>query len=263
VDNDDYRWFEFVDRPPAGRFPFDWPWLAGAAAWAEGLGALRAPDPERARRWLDQIRQAPKTKQAEKCPRIFVSHRQSDEKAALRLAWVAQDEGWGYWLDIIDLNPPSAQQGNPSPSQQGNSPTLQLDALERWLGRPPTVFEKSILTAAIIEMGLLNCTHIIAAMTDNTRGSQWVPYEYGRFKEARPVAMNAASWWDTTTLKKIEQLPEYLHLAPVLENECKIRAWLRNQMVQIKKKNQYPDCPGTARDDWPKRIPQPGPLPTG
>jgi hypothetical protein len=72
-----------------------------------------------------------------------------------------------------------------------------------------------------------------------------------------PVAMNAASWWDTTTLKKIEELPEYLHLAPVLKNENQIRAWLQNQMVEMEK------CPGTARDDWPKRIPQPGPLPTG
>jgi hypothetical protein len=50
VDNDDYRWFDFVDRPLAERFPFDWPWLAGAEAWAEGLGALGDPDPQRAHR---------------------------------------------------------------------------------------------------------------------------------------------------------------------------------------------------------------------
>ena len=54
-------------------------------------------------------------------------------------------------------------------------------------------------------------------MTDNTKGSQWVPYEYGRVKEAAPVALNAAFWWDTTTLKKLEDLPEYLRLALVVQ----------------------------------------------
>jgi hypothetical protein len=246
VGNDDYRWFEFVDRPLIKRFPFDWPWLAGAEEWAEGARALPEMDPERGRQWLDRIRQAPTKKQAERCPRIFVSHRQSDEKAALQLAWLAQDEGWGYWLDLVDLDPPN----------------WQVDALERWLGRPPTPLEISILTAAIIEMGLLNCTHVIAAMTNNTKGSQWIPYEYGRVKEARPIAMNAVSWWDTTTLKKVEDLPEYLHLAPVLENEMRIRSWLGGEMSEAKK-TQYPNCSGRARNDWPKHISQPGPLPTG
>jgi hypothetical protein len=255
VDDDDYRWFEFVDRPLTERFPFGRPWLAGASAWAEGVGTLRDPNPASAHRWLQQIRQAPKKKQAATCPRVFVSHRQSDDKQALRIAWLAQDEGWGYWLDLVDLNPSSTQQPNASPNRQ-------LDALEKWLGGPPTHLQKSIFTAAVIEMGLLNCTHVIAAMTHNTRGSQWVPYEYGRVKEATPVAMNAASWWDSTTLK-INQLPEYLHLAPVLEKENAIRGWLQYQMGQMKTKNQYPNCPGTPRDDWPQHILKPEPLPTG
>ena len=69
-----------------------------------------------------------------------------------RLGWLAQDEGWGYWLDLIDLE----------------FAPRQLSALEKWLGRPATLVEISIVTAAIIEMGLLNCTHVIAAMTENT-----------------------------------------------------------------------------------------------
>jgi len=179
VDSDDYRWFEFVDLPIPERFPRDWPWLAGAAAWAEGAGGLSEMDPARAAQWLESIREVRKKKQVARCPRIFVSHRQADAAAALRLAWLAQDEGWGYWLDIIDL---------------ASAPQQQRTALKRWLGRPPTSLQLSIFTAALIEMGLLNCSHVIAAMTDNTKGSQWVPYEYGRLKEATLVAQNAASW---------------------------------------------------------------------
>lgn len=246
MDSDDYRWFEFVDKPMPERFPRGWPWLAGAEEWTEGLGVLREPAPERGLRWLESIRQAPKKKQAAECPRIFVSHRQVDEQVALRLAWLAQDGGWGYWLDLVDLD----------------SATRQLAALEKWLGRPATPIEISILTAAIIEMGLLNCTHVIAAMTKNTKGSQWVPYEYGRIKEATPVAMNAASWWDATTLPKIEDLPEYLYLAPVLANETRIRAWLAGEM-KVATQTLYRRCQGRARNDWPTHIAQPGLLPTG
>jgi hypothetical protein len=126
-------------------------------------------------------------------------------------------------VDLIDLAPPNRQ----------------LDALERWLGQPPTDLQKSIFTPAIIEIGLLNGTHVIAAMTDNTKGSQWVPYEYGRVNEATLFATNAASWWDTTTLN-IDELPEYLHLAPVLKKENEIRGWLGGQMTQMKKKSAPP-----------------------
>jgi hypothetical protein len=245
VDTDDYRWFEFVERPIPERFPRDWPWLAGAEEWAEGAGGLSEMNPVRAAQWLEHIRQARNTKPPARCPRIFVSHRQADAAAALRLAWLAQDEGWGYWLDIIDLA----------------SAPRQLAALTRWLGRAPTPLQLSIFTAALIEMGLLNCSHVIAAMTDNTKGSQWVPYEYGRLKEVALVARNAASWWDTTTLQ-VGDLPEYLHLAPVLDDETEIRRWLQAEMSAAQT-THYPNCPGRRRNDWPERIPTPGPLPTG
>jgi hypothetical protein len=94
VDTDDYRWFEFVECRLPERFPRDWPWLAGAEQWAEGLGALREPSAEGVRLWLERIRRAPK-KKAALCPRVFVSHRQADGAAALRLAWLAQNGGLG------------------------------------------------------------------------------------------------------------------------------------------------------------------------
>jgi hypothetical protein len=163
----------------------------------------------------------------------------------MRLAWLAQNAGWSYWLDIIDLA----------------SAPAQLAALARWLGRPLTPLQIAIFTASLIEMGLLNCTHVIAAMTGNTKGSQWVPYEYGRIKEASRVVMNAASWWDSTTIAKKEDLPEYLHLSPILEKETAISAWLGAELGAASK--QYPNCSGRPRNDWPKHIAPPRLPPTG
>jgi hypothetical protein len=113
-------------------------------------------NPARGLQWLDLIRQARSKKPPARCPRIFVSHRQADGAAALRLAWLAQDEGWGYWLDILDLA----------------SAPRQLAAL---LGRAATPLQMSIFTAALIEMGLLNCNQVITAMTDNTSGRPRAP----------------------------------------------------------------------------------------
>ena len=38
-----------------------------------------------------------------------VPARKAHKDAALRLAWLAQDKGWGYWLDIIDLKTATQQ----------------------------------------------------------------------------------------------------------------------------------------------------------
>jgi hypothetical protein len=234
---DDYRWFEFPERPLSARFPLDWPWLAGGQEWAEGAERFPFRNPAEAYRWLHSIRQAPRRPAA--CPRLFVSHRQTDDAKARRIAWLAWDEGFDYWLDVIDLDPALNQ---------------QVVALEGALGRALSKFEKAILTAAIIEMALLNCTQVLAVITSNTKGSQWVPYEYGRVKERTAVGVSASCWWDCAVLKK-EDLPEYLHLAAVHDDEPAIRGWLQCHMRQ----NQQ--CPGSRRGDWVGN--EPGALRTG
>src|SRR6185312_4125463 len=37
-----------------------------------------------------------------KCPRLFVSHRRDDAKFALRIAKLAEESGFGYWVDVLD-----------------------------------------------------------------------------------------------------------------------------------------------------------------
>jgi hypothetical protein len=54
--------------------------------------------------------------------------------------------------------------------------------------------DEAIAIASIIEMGLLNCLHVVATMTPQTRGSLWIPYEYGRVKDVPPVSIQAPSW---------------------------------------------------------------------
>lgn len=235
---DDYRWFDFQHLPFVERFPFSMTWIAGVAEWVAGMGRFPFPSATEANQFLNDIRLAPRATPKPKCPRLFVSHRQIDEMAARRLAWLAWDEGFDYWLDVIDLDP-----------QRNN----QVIALERILGRPLTELERSVLTAAIIEMALLNCTHVIAAMTNNTVGSQWVPYEYGREKDDVPVALQAACWRAPTLPKNY--LPEYLHLGAVLDSEREIRAWLKVQ------KGNYRACSGSRRGLWPDPV-EPDRLPT-
>ena len=91
-------------------------------------------------------------------------------------------------------------------------------------------------------------------MTGNTKGSQWVPYEYGRVKERTAVGVNASCWRDPTALRQ-DDLPEYLHLAAVRDDEPAIRGWLHGHMPQ------YRQCPGGRRGTWPGN--EPGPLRTG
>ena len=234
----DYRWFEFVQRPLVARFPLDLDWVAGGREWAAGAERWPFLGPEEAERWLNDIRQVPKKEF--KCPRVFVSHRQIDDEWALRIAWLSWEEGFDYWLDIIDLDPERNK---------------QVVAIEQRLDRALSEFEKSVLTAAIIEMALLNCSHVLATMTKHTRGSMWVPYEYGRVKERMPVSMQASCWWDSTTLSNV-QPSEYLLLGSIHGKEREIRAWMGDH------KKKYLNCHGVRRGPPPTKD-EPKALPTG
>jgi TIR domain len=100
--------------------------------------------------------------------RVFVSHRAADAPLARTIAQIVANTGYGYWLDVED---PVLLWANNQPVQ---SPAYE------------------ILVAAIIEIALLNSSHVIAAMTPNSAGSKWIPYEYGRAKERLPASRNSA-----------------------------------------------------------------------
>ena len=124
-------------------------------------------------------------------PRVFVSHRMADVPYAERIAWLASRKaGLEYWLDVHD-------------------PVLRLASAALPPGRP--VY--AITVAAIIEMALLNCTHVIAAHTPppNTswRPSQWIPYELARAKKAGSVISRQAAGWFHPQVHPPESRGEY------------------------------------------------------
>ena len=137
------------------------------------------------------------------CPRLFISHRQTDKEYALRMAWLAQKNKFAYWIDILD-------------------PVLSVPSAATGLSQP-------LLTACIIEMALLNCTHVIALMTPNSPGSAWIPYEYGRVKNRRLVSFNVAAWIHPRFTRKI--FPDYMCLGQNTYDETQIEKWMTDEYL--------------------------------
>lgn len=162
-------------------------------------------------------------------PRLFVSYKSQDRQFALRLAYLADLEGFEYWLDV--LNPVLAIATTAPSSQQ-----------------------RSVLIATTIEIGLLNSTHLIAAITANTAASRWVPYEYGRVKTHTVVDKDASSWLHSSAVTTI---PEYLYLCPIHDNESAVRRWLISERSDWEIANRKK----VAKPAGQWTLPIPPPLP--
>ena len=130
---------------------------------------------------------------------------------------MAVQNGFAYWVDVLD------------PDLQGLANT----------SIPEKLFP--LLTACIIEMALINCTNVIACLTPNSRGTLWIPYEYGRITELPGLNINACVWLDPNLLSV--DFPEYMLLGEISTNEMEIESWLKNER-STKNKNCKPD---TAR----------------
>ncbi len=123
---------------------------------------------------------------------------------------------------------------------------IWIDVLDPYLTSVATVsnFKNAVATAIIVEMALLNCSHVLAVMTDNTSGSFWVPYEYGRIKERIPFADNVTAWFDASNppgticpppLTVVN--PEYLCLGHQLHCEPQLRSWQDQELLAWRQKN--------------------------
>ena len=194
-----------------GRILFDWrevaavetlanryqPGVRGYDRWLEI--AEPAPGSER---WLTMAMELFHSGLAEDPDRsrgrvVFISHRQADHKLALRAARHLNYRGFDTWLDIEDPD---------------------LRAIPAMRGVPDAV--KLLLTALIIEMALLNSTHVLALFTVNTPGSMWVPYEYGRVKLPRVLSYQAASLSIGVPMR-----PEYMLLGERLFKFSDLDRW--------------------------------------
>lgn len=155
------------------------------------------------------------TRVERQCPRLFISHRMADFGYAERIAWLASQHGWDYWLDVHDPGLAAI-----------NSLTLSPKS-------------KALAVALIIEVALLNCTHVLATITNNSPGSAWIPYEYGRVKP-NSVASGLASCW----LHPLHAITpaEYMNLGPIFPDELAICTWLSRE------KSLFVDCRRTKSD---------------
>ena len=198
-----YYWSEFSGRPRAERYP---DWVEGVSLWREFING----DAFARQRLLDALvsRRASVPWGAAGTelsrPRLFVSHRKDDDARARDVATLAQAEGFQVWLDVLDSGLQSTAQAS--------------------IGTPAD----ALAVALIIEMALLNCTHVIALITPRTPGTYWVPYEYGRVKDSSPHSLRAACWIE----QHVTYEPEYLELGVKTRSDDDIRDWLRPEMAE-------------------------------
>ena len=196
----DFRWNATTLRDdPFRRFPRE----------ARGADLLRQLDDDDSlstlRQTLRRLRNFGDAPAVASTQRLFISHRQADATEAQQIASIAKALSFEFWLDILD------------PGLASLTATSLDD--ER----------KALLTAIYIEMALLNCTHLIAVMTTNTRGSMWVPYEFGRVK--------GDSLFDSRVSSRLHisqvGLPEYLHLGRKHGSDGEVSDWLLTESGKV------------------------------
>jgi hypothetical protein len=215
-----YDWRDFRNRNWLDRFPDN---VRGYTVWRQQRFEERLDLRALASSVID-ARMHAQAGPARPC--LFVSHKQVDVNQATRIAYLACQEGFDYWLDVLD----------PSLAGVGASGT--------------TPEQMAAATAALVEMALLNSSHVMAVMTPNTKGSQWVPYEYGRVKTPQVKSLQASCWVDRVVATG--PLPEYLYLGPVLKSEIDIRQWLKSELQNHPARQSLSPC------NW--KGPTPTPL---
>lgn len=152
-------------------------------------------------------------------PRVFISHRHDDEDRAMEIARLAKKEQFDYWLDVWD-------------------PTLQTA-----MGDDLPDDRKAVVIATIIEMALLNCSHVIALITKNSYGSRWIPYEYGRVKIGTIWSQQACCWIDSSDKgRDFRENADYLELGHQTTTDGEIRKWFQGE-----------------KSKWPPKVPPPWP----
>ena len=135
---------------------------------------------------------------------VFISHQRADAYRGERVACLADHRGVDVWLDV-------------------QNPTL------RWLNaNPVSAPARSLLVAAIVEIGLLNSTHVIALHTSSSLASRWVPYELARAKAQGVTSTQAAGWFEGGQPPSTYPTTygDYVQLAVMTYNEPQVLNWL-------------------------------------
>jgi hypothetical protein len=133
-------------------------------------------------------------------PCVFISHQRSDAHRGEWVACLTDHHGIDYWLDIHD-------------------PTLIFVN-----GSSMSSPVRSLLIAAVIEIALLNSTHVIALHTGNSLASRRVPYEFARANARGLTSLQAAGWFASG--QSPATCGDCVQLAVMAHDEPQIGSWL-------------------------------------
>lgn len=130
--------------------------------------------------------------------KFFISHKKEDESTATRIASELRLLGVSFYLDIMDN----------SVTRNGKELTDHIRA------------------------NLNDCTDIIVIMSEQTRYSQWVPFEVGMSAQLNmPTA---------TFLQENVYLPEFLEFWPRLKYPSDIRKYVAvRRRYEIQRRSHY------------------------
>jgi hypothetical protein len=181
------------------RYPLN-PAIVGVQTWYERAdGPLR--DLLRALQ-AERLRRPPPS-----APCVFVSHRQPDTPRAKAVAVIARGKRFDTWVDVED-------------------PNLAAVAAQRGWSQQ----DQDLAIACIIEMALLNCTHVVALVTVNAPGSNWIPYEYGRVKDRGALTTSQAACLVEPGAKR--PIAEYFCLGEEIVGDPALSGWLGSERAK-------------------------------
>jgi hypothetical protein len=123
-------------------------------------------------------------------PCIFISYTSDDRSAANEVADLCTSLDVNVWLDTRDISVLRA-------NETGDKKQL-VDAIDK---------------------GLAHSTHLLGVLGPTTFRSWWVPYEIGAARGNRKEAAHL-------TLANVSEVPDYVAVSPLLQDELQLRAWL-------------------------------------
>jgi hypothetical protein len=122
---------------------------------------------------------------------VFVSHKREDEGMARAVADALTAFEIDVWLDLDEL-------GFPEPASKQEHQRLTL----------------------AIEAGLNASSHLLALITENTKGSWWVPFEIGTCRaKNKPLAFLLHA--------EVREIPSYFSVGTGLENKHDFYDWAK------------------------------------
>jgi hypothetical protein len=190
----------------------------GSTEWAAlpDLTTLSREDRElKAVKWLRKLQSlSPPTR---RCPRIFISHFETDRLLALKVARIVTECGFNFWLDVLDPK------------------VKRLAAL-------PAASGISIGTSAVIEMAMLNCTHVLAIRSAKNPASPWIDYQFGRIRTRAAYSWQSGSWIAPGVPTSLEEIG----LSLITRDKPAIQAWLNGEFEMTL------GCPRRVAISWPE-----------